>query len=271
MNFRHIVRNIVIAKFTYFGIAWIYRRWARLHGPLTRIVVFHDVPDRVWFEKMIAVLMRETRVLTPREFVDGVRDEERINTLITFDDGYASWVDVALPVLESKNLKALFFINSGLLDAASSPRAAHAFMRESLLIHPRSPLTWDGAAQLQQHGHTIGGHTESHRSLAELSGEEVRIEIHSDKQKTESRLHTTVTEFAYPFGTSTHFTAEAITAVERAGYVRAYTAISRFVRPLETFKMPRMCIEDDLTPARLSRWINGAYDLFDMLKQLCVR
>jgi len=270
MNVRHTLRNGIITFSTYSGIAWVYQLLEKRRGPLTRIVVFHDVPDRAWFEAMLAVLVRETRVLTPKEFVDGVRDAERINTLITFDDGYASWIDVALPALETFSLKALFFINSGLLDTAPSPIKTSEFMRESLRITPRRPLSWGGAALLRDRGHRIGGHAFAHQNLATLSKEEALHEIAVDKQALESKLGITVTEFAYPFGTRSYFTKETMQIAADAGYERAYTAISRFVSVSETFSIPRMCIEDDLTPSRLSKWLRGAYDLFDIIK-LCVR
>jgi peptidoglycan/xylan/chitin deacetylase (PgdA/CDA1 family) len=271
MNIRHILRNVIIAKFSYLGIAWVYRLVEKRHGPLTRIVVFHDVPDRTWFEAMLAVLVRETRVLTPEEFVAGIRDAERINTLITFDDGYASWIGVALPALERFSLKALFFINSGLLDAAPSPIETSEFMRESLHISPRKALSWEGAATLLEHGHAIGGHARHHQNLSKLDRKAVQDETLIDKLALESQLGITLTDFAYPFGTRKHFTEETIEAVRNVGYTRAYTAVSRFVRPQsETFEIPRMCIEDVLTPQELRVWLRGGYDLFDMVKKLCV-
>jgi peptidoglycan/xylan/chitin deacetylase (PgdA/CDA1 family) len=147
------------------GIALAYQGRVRRHGPLTRIVVFHDVPDRVWFKALISELTKTTNLLTPETFAHGVRDESRLNLLITFDDGYASWVEVALPVLREFGIKALFFVNSGLLDAAPSSHESEHFMREQLRIRPRAPLTWEGAAALVREGHTSGGHAHMHEDF----------------------------------------------------------------------------------------------------------
>ncbi len=267
MNIRHHIRNYIITFFTQFGIAWLYRKIVMKQGPLTRIVVFHDVPDRVWFKKMMDTLMRETHVLTPEEFTGGVRDADRINTLITFDDGYASWIGVALPALDAYNLKALFFINSGLLDAAPSDFDTKAFMRESLFISPRKALSWEGAETLLKHGHTIGGHALRHQNLAKLDGKTVQDEILIDKRALESKLGITITDFAYPFGTRKHFTKDTIEVVRCVGYTHGYTAISRFVSVKNgTFEIPRMCIEDELTPKELRAWLRGGYDLFDIMR-----
>lgn len=261
----------MITLFTKSGTAWIYRKVVARQGPPTRIVVFHDVPDKEWFESMITTLMQEAYILTPEKFVTGGREKKQTNILVTFDDGYESWIETALPILEKWGLKALFFINSGLLDAAPSPLQAGEFMRESLQIAPRKALSWEGARTLLEHGHAIGGHARRHQNLAKLDRKAVQDEILIDKLALESQFGITLTDFAYPFGTRKHFTKETIEAVRNVGYTRAYTAVSRFVRPQNgTFEIPRMCIEDELTPTELRVWLRGGYDLFDMVKKLCV-
>ncbi len=264
-----MVRDTIILLCTWSGFSWIYRQTVKRTRPLTRIVVFHDVPDPVWFEEMIKTVSTETHVLSPAEFRDGTRDSKRINTLITFDDGYASWVNVALPILESFGLKALFFINSGLLDSTESE--AEIFMKENLMIRPRASLTWDGARALITKGHTIGGHSRSHQNLAREDSPTVRAEVQGDKTTIETKLGVRVDDFAYPFGTHAHFTKETMRIAKEIGYTRAYTAESGFVQDSETFAIPRMCIETGQSSPSLIRWLNGSYDLFLKLKSLCVR
>ncbi len=272
MTSRPAIRNGILTVLEHLGVARLYRARVRKDGPLTRIVVFHDVPDRAWFTDMIEVLARETKVLTPEEFKADIRDETKLNTLISFDDGYASWIDVALPVLGAYNFQALFFINSGLLDAAGEKEATERFMREGLQIHPRAPLTWEGGKELLARGHTIGGHAKTHRDLTKLEPVSLEGELTNDKVTLEDRLKITVTDFAYPVGTRSHVNDVVRAKVEEVGYERAYTAVSRFVRPqFGSYLIPRMCIEDGLTKAQLRKWLHGSYDLFDMLKSVCVR
>lgn len=235
-----------------------------------RIVVFHDVPDRIWFESMIRTLTESFYVISPEMFQAHTFDTARINILITFDDGYASWETVALPVLSKYNLKALFFINSGLIDSARDRAKVTSFMREQLHITPREALSWEGVKKLHVAGHTIGGHARTHKNLASIDGEEVEQEIRTDKVRIEEQLGVKITDFAYPFGTEKHVNETARAVARAVGYTHAYTAISRFVTKKETFSIPRMCIETDLTPSALKRWISGAYDLFDMIKRLFV-
>jgi len=210
--------------------------------------------------------MERARVLTPDEFASGVRDPGRLNVLVTFDDGYASWVTHALPVLSMHSIRGLFFINSGLLDLGGEGET-DSFMREKLMIHPRAPLTWAGARMLLTHGHTVGGHARTHENLGTLTGRELRDEIEGDKKQLERELRIPITHFAYPFGTALHFREATQKAVKEAGYTHAYSAISRFDTHSGTFSIPRMCIEDDATPKSLRVWLMGAYDLFDIIKQ----
>ena len=269
-SLKHTIRNTIIFFFSVSGIAWWYRYLKRRHGNLTRIVVFHDVPDEVWFESMIRTLTERFHIITPEEFNAGKRSPDSINVLVTFDDGYASWQNVAVPILEKYQVKALFFVNSGLVERAGNDTDVATFMRDSLRITPRPALTLQGLLALKDAGHTIGGHSRTHADLTTLPSEELRFEIEEDKRVLEKILHVPVTEFAYPFGMSYHVNESVVSAVRDAGYSRAYTAISRFAHGSQTFSMPRMCIEDSLTPRMLTVWMGGAYDVFAYIKERCV-
>ncbi len=265
MKIKHNVRDILIFLFSLLGISWCYRKCIR-RGPLVRVVAFHDVPNGEWFESTITTLKDKFHLITPAEFYTKKFHTKKINILITFDDGYQSWVDTALSVLRTHGVTALFFINSGLIDTATNGTDTDTFMRERLRISPKKALSWEGVTSLHDAGHTIGGHTQSHPNLAEVSPEEIFQEIKNDKKNIEEKLEITVTDFAYPFGTHTHIPEGIASIVKEAGYTRAYTAMSGFVGVDETFMIPRMCIESDIAPRALTQWTLGAYDLFGMMK-----
>lgn len=268
---KHHIRNTFIWLVATFGIVRLYRKEVRKKGPLVRVLVFHDIHDREWFELMVETLCDHFNVISPDEFHAQKFDQERVNVLITFDDGYASWESAALSVLEENGIKALFFVNSTLLDVAHDSAGTDVFMREQLLIRPRAPLTWEGLQKLKDKGHTIGGHTCTHPNLATLHGEDLIREIRDDKHAIEHILGITLTDFAYPFGTQRHVSDEAREAVIVTGYGHIYTTISGFADLHETFSIQRLCIETGITPKKLKRWVLGGYDLFERLKRLCVR
>lgn len=263
------VRDLLIILFSVSGAAWLYRM---LHSkPLVRVVVFHTIEDAVWFESMIRTLVESFHVVSPKDFHVQSFAQNKINILITFDDGYASWCTHALPILEKYQCKGLFFINSGLVDVAHEPEHAEKFMKENLYLTPKKALSWEDVQVLLKAGHVIGGHTRSHIHMGKVSIEEMAREVSDDKQSIEEHTGTHVTDFAYPFGTKHHVNETAKEQVEIAGYTRGYTAISRFVSHGNLYTIPRMCIETGTSPRSLRRWVGGAYDLFDILKNLCVR
>lgn len=263
---KRAIRDGVVTLMAALGFAALYRAREQKKGPLVRIVVFHDVPDALWFESMIKTLAETYAVITPQAFRDGQFDCARINVLITFDDGYRSWTDVAMPILKKYSLEAVFFVSSALIDVAEDPAQVAAFMENQLHISPRPALSWSGVHMLTAAGHTIGGHARTHANLTELTLEQLRHEVISDKETIEAALKNTLTDFAYPFGTSNHVNADAAALVAAAGYTHAYTAISGFAAGVETLHIPRMCIESDSTPQRLKWWVEGAYDLFNALR-----
>jgi hypothetical protein len=98
---------------------------------------------------------------------------------IEFDDA-TSDAPLARPVLASHNMKATFFINSGVL-----LNSYH--------------MTWSQVHELYAEGHEIAGHTVLHPHLTQLSGEEAKREICNDRN-TLLNQGFQPTDFAYPFG-----------------------------------------------------------------------
>lgn len=270
-TFKHRIRDLLICVFVWTGTAWMYRASMRKAGPLVRIIVFHDVPDETWFDGLINELKANYRIITPLDFIHRRFDSSRINVLITFDDGYASWETHVLPLLGKHGIKGLFFVSSGLLDVAEDAGRTDTFMRENLMIRARAPLSWSGARALKENGHTFGVHGRNHRNLAMQSTEVVHEELAVDKERIETMLSIEVTECAYPFGTPMHVNETVERVAKQVGFSRGYTAVSHFVDNTETFAIPRMCIESDVSPRMIRYWIDGAYDMFNILKSLCVR
>jgi peptidoglycan/xylan/chitin deacetylase (PgdA/CDA1 family) len=265
MNLKHTFRDGIIFFVTIFGISVLHRSFAKKNGPLVRILALHDVDDALWFEELITMLVQKYHVITPEQFHAKEFNNTKINILLTFDDGYQSWIDTCVPILEKYKLKGLFFINSGLLDDAGDTQKTNLFMQERLFITPKKALSWEGARTLLACGHTIGGHTLTHPDLSTLYQEELDREIQVDKKNIEQMLSVAVVDFAYPFGTEKYFTKEVIQNAKNGRYDYQYSAISGFYShsggPLQ-----RTLLEKNQPIAQVSRWIGGGYDIFWFLK-----
>lgn len=271
MSISKYIREIFILGISFLGISFLYRTVCGRRGPLVRVLVFHDVLDARWFEKIISFLSERYNIITPKEFIDSVFDSKRINILITFDDGYASWNRVCLPVLERYGVTALFFINSGIPELYGNESGLKTYLRENLLISPHTTLSWNDVSMLVEAGHTIGGHTVHHPRLSALSEDMQNNEIVSDREVIENKLATTLSLFAYPFGGSGDYTEVTKEIVAEAGYTHAFTTSGTFVDHTKNYDISRMCVEDTQSPASLNRWILGGYDIYRMIKSICVR
>lgn len=268
---KKFLRDIFIATVSYTGLSAIYRKRVRKNGPLVRVLVFHDVQNAKWFRESIEFVAEKYHVVSPEDFRLQRFDAAKINVLITFDDGYASWVETCLPVLEDENVHALFFINSGLIDVYGSDEKQEHYVRERLMLSPRVTLSWEGVKRLSDTGHTIGGHTVSHSRLAIFHGDMQKKEIQEDKARIETVLGKSVTMFAYPFGQSGDYTNDTMNILDAAGYMHAFTTEGVFAEPRNRFAISRLCIEDAQSTSSIGQWIEGGYDIYHKLKSLCVR
>lgn len=259
------LRNLSITLCAAAGLSRLYRARARREGPLLRVLVFHDVQAAKGFLDTLVFIKRHYHVVTPEECFGNRLDAARINVLITFDDGYASWTDVCLPILASLNIKALFFVCSGLLDTHGDEAARARYVRERLFV-PSLPqtLSWEGLRALHQAGHTVGGHTLTHPRLSALKRHEQRAEIAVDKARIEAVLQTPITAFAYPFG---EFTSHAEQAVQELGYAHAFSTEERFATPARRRRIPRLCVEDSMSSMALRRWVEGGHDVHTGIKE----
>lgn len=263
---KHTIRDTLIWLVSVTGKVKSYQREVKKHGPLVRVVCFHDVVDREWFEKVIEMLIKKYHVLTPEDFHNKNFSSDKINILITFDDGYQSWIDNVLPVFKKFSLKGLFFVNSGLLNIINGTEEAKTFAKKNLRITPKQILDWEGARELFYSGNTIGGHSIHHVDLSQLSKEEVLSEIFKDKKDIETHLGNNVMDFAYPFGRKEHFNNSIRAEVSRVGYTHIYTAESGFVTKDMT-EIPRTLVEKNQNLKSLKRWIEGGYDVFNTIKK----
>jgi peptidoglycan/xylan/chitin deacetylase (PgdA/CDA1 family) len=133
--------------------------------------------------------------------------------VLTFDDGYRSVLEHALPVMAVHGFSATAFLVTSLVGM----RAAQA-----KAVHPefdRDLLTWRQAEAWVRSGCEIGSHTLNHPDLTRLSRDALEEELGQSREILEQRLQTRVDALAYPYG---YFNAAVITAAARH-YRRACT------------------------------------------------
>ena len=151
---------------------------------------------------------------------------------LTFDDGFASVVRTAAPLLRERGLTATVFCVAGHLggrsDWATQPSGS-----------PRLDLAGaDELAKLAAAGFEIGSHSSTHMPLAGAGAEALRRELDDSRRRLEDAVGVEVTSFAHPYGVPAGGGAERLAA---AGYHAACTAELRRVGPKDDpLALPRV-------------------------------
>jgi peptidoglycan/xylan/chitin deacetylase (PgdA/CDA1 family) len=164
--------------------------------------------------------------------------------VLTFDDGYADFAEVAVPLLERYGFRAEVFVVSELVGTTNSwdPTA------------PSAPLMdWDALATLAGRGVAVGSHTGRHPSLTSLGAAEAMRELVSSRRTIEERLGTTVTSIAYPYGLAGPPMQRLAGA---AGYVFGYTTREWWAIPAKSLLgLPRIEVRGGAPVADFARLV----------------
>jgi peptidoglycan/xylan/chitin deacetylase (PgdA/CDA1 family) len=162
-------------------------------------LTFHGVGgvDRALDPGEADVWVSRERFLAVLDAAEG-RDDVRI----TFDDGNASDLELALPALQARGLSATFFVVAGRLGTDGF-------------------LDADGVRELQAAGMTIGSHGMRHRPWRELDDRALHEELVESKRMLEAVVDGPVAEAACPFGS---YDRRVLRLLRGAGYRRIYTS-----------------------------------------------
>jgi len=174
-------------------------------APAFPILTFHAIDDRAsvlsfsprLFHSGIARLHNSGyRTLNLSEVVTCLKKgrpfPER-SFAITFDDGYQSVYEHALPVLQRYGFSATVFLTVG----ENSPKAESERLPS---LCERSMLSWREIKQMHRGGITFGAHTLTHPDLRSISSALINVEVRDSKTIIEDILGTEVACFAYPYG-----------------------------------------------------------------------
>ncbi len=150
--------------------------------------------ENVEFEKQLELFTRS------REREDAFWPE------ITFDDGHISNFEYALPLLQSRNLKARFFITAGW----TGNKAGY--------------MGWSELRALHQAGQAIGAHGWTHTLLTHCNEEALHTELSRARTVLEDKLGTSITTMSLPGG---RYNRRVLSACHQAGYTQVYSSIPR--------------------------------------------
>lgn len=190
------------------------------------VIMYHDVIKKrgrgsVWFDITEAEFREQMDWITEqgvtpisleqlhRHLTRGEEVPEK-SVVLTFDDNYQGFNDIAYPILKEKQFPSAMFVHTN-------------FVGDKSGVHPK--MDWETLKALDADPLvTIASHTLSHPAdMAKLSLEDQERELIESKSILETELGHPVPYFAYPNGTGDKVTFEAAKA---AGYTMAFTIVN---------------------------------------------
>lgn len=189
----------------------------------------------------------EARMWVTRDQFLATLDEVvgRSDAALSFDDGNASDVDVAVPALVERGLTATFFLVAGRLGQPGS-------------------VDHDGVRALVDAGMTVGTHGMDHRSWRGLDDGARRRELDDARAELAGVAGVAVRDAACPLG---QYDRTVLKALRRRGYGTVYTSDRRLARR-GAWLQPRFSVrgndpagrlfESMLVPPTRDRWVAAA-------------
>jgi peptidoglycan/xylan/chitin deacetylase (PgdA/CDA1 family) len=152
--------------------------------------------------------------------------------LITFDDGYRSNLEIAVPCLEHFGFPAVVFVPTAFI-GGTNEFDSH--------VEPEEPiLGWSGLLEMERRRVAVQSHGVSHRAFSQLEARELRAEAGQSKRMLEEGLSRPVRLFSFPYGDEGAQPLDTAALLAEAGYRAAFLygggatswpAVNRFALP----------------------------------------
>jgi peptidoglycan/xylan/chitin deacetylase (PgdA/CDA1 family) len=169
---------------------------------------------------------------------------------VTFDDGFESVLENAVPELESRKIPSTVFVvtqNLGQAPCWISPK----FNRDKRV------MSVEQLRSLQSRLVTVGSHSLTHMDLTKLTESNARREIAESRKELQRILEREVMLFSFPYGA---FNDTLIQYCREAGYERVFTTLPKLaLRDEEEFALGRMVVEPTDWRLEFLLKILGAY------------
>ena len=200
----------------------------RIGGPLELGVT--RVGRSVFARQMTALARAGWRTLSLDEFAHRrTAYGARRTFLLTFDDGYASLVEHAYPVLADLGFTATTFLITEYVGKTNTWDVQYTWNR---LKH----LNWREIEQWRARGFDFASHGATHRRLTWLNDAAIETELRGSREALTARLGREAGRaIAYPFGA---LNQRVVGFAQRAGYELGFAGVRGNGHPLVVSRIP---------------------------------
>lgn len=212
-----------------------------MNNPVIDILMYHSISDLedptsisppVFQEQMDILEASGLPVITLDDYLaarDGAFELAPNSIIITFDDAFMDFAEVAFPILHEKNFPAMVYVPTGCVGGVETWNGAAE--------PPRRIMTWSVIEDLAKDGIHFGSHSITHPDLNELKTLDLVEEIRRPKLVLEDRLGRAIDHFAPPYGSADYF---ARSTIERLYKTSVGTQFSRARIDSDIVDLPRV-------------------------------
>lgn len=203
---------------------------------------WYYVPEATFADQLRCLKEKGWQVVDVKAFLRGLAAPAGLPkraSLLTFDDGYKSIRDVALPWLLRFEYPAVLFVPTDFIGGCNS---------FDLGLEPEEAICdWEDLRELERRGVSIQSHGASHRPFSDLELSEQEQELLRSKSALEGGLEKHVEVFAFPYGDDGLDPKVVSKALGRVGYRAAclYDGGLNRLPILDRYRLSRVAMGPD--------------------------
>jgi peptidoglycan/xylan/chitin deacetylase (PgdA/CDA1 family) len=223
------------------------------------------IEPELFAEHLDCIVESGWRALTMRQLAQTLRMGalDSPSVVITFDDGFASVVESAAPLVVERGLPATVFCVAGYLGGTSRWPSSRRGGFQAPLASAAQLVT------LAEAGIEIGCHGFSHAPLVGDSESELQRELVESKVILEQQTCAPVTSFAYPYGAGPSPAARELTA--RTYDAACTTRLGLVGAETDVYALPRVDAHYLRNPELLRRALAGSLGPYLGARRLAAR
>lgn len=172
--------------------------------PVVDILMYHSVSNRggatsippaIFAEQVAAIAAAGVPVIGLDDLLAAREGRGALaprSVVITFDDGFQDFADVAWPALAKHGFRPIVYLPTAFIGRSEGWRG--------IAEPPRALMGWGTIRALAKEGVGFGSHTVHHPDLTALGDEDLAAELDRSRAEIEDRLGAEVRHFAPPYG-----------------------------------------------------------------------